>query len=176
LQQTSGTAADVLKVVGILNINNLARRLRLDFSDLYKKGLSYDKIQGILLFDRGKLTMIEPLTVKGPGSSLKMTGDFNLVSGDIDAQMVVALPITSNLPWVVALALPGGLPLAAGVFVAGKVFEKQLQKLTSAVYSVTGTLDKPTIAFERLTAPSDNKNSHKSASPEESDEETEPPP
>ncbi len=150
LLQTSGTAADVLKLVGILNINNLARRLRLDFSDLYKKGISYDRIKGQMLLNRGHMQLNDPLTVNGPTSQLKLSGDFDLDRGDIDANLVVALPITSNLPWVVALALPGGLPLAAGVFVAGKVFEKQLEKLTSAVYKVTGTLDKPSISFERL--------------------------
>lgn len=164
LQQTSGTAADALKVISVLNINNLARRLRLDFSDLYKKGMSYDKIQGILLFDEGTMSMVEPLVVDGPGSNMKMTGDFNFSSGNIDAQMVVALPITSNLPWVVALTLPGGIPLAAGVYVAGKVFEKQLQKLTSAVYSVTGTLDDPTISFKRLSEPSKKSATNQSSS------------
>jgi uncharacterized protein (TIGR02099 family) len=150
LLQTSGTAADALKLVGILNINNLARRLRLDFSDLYKKGISYDRIMGEIQLDRGQLSFPEPLSVRGPSSRLKLSGNFDLNRGDIDAKLVVALPITSNLPWVVALTLPGGLPLAAGVFVAGKVFEKELEKLTSAVYEVTGTLDKPSINFKRL--------------------------
>jgi uncharacterized protein (TIGR02099 family) len=159
LLQTSGTAADALRLVGILNVNNLARRLRLDFSDLYKKGLSYDKIQGALLFNRGSLGLVEPLVVDGPSSYLKMTGDFNLEGGDIDADLVVALPITTNLPWIVALTLPGGIPIAAGVFVAGKVFEKQLQKLTSAVYHVSGTLDDPKVEFKRLFEPAKKKSS-----------------
>ncbi len=161
LLQTSGTAADALKLAGILNVNNLARRLRLDFSDLYKKGLSYDKIQGILLFDRGSLSMVEPLVVDGPSSYLKMTGDFDLEGGDIDADLVVALPLTTNLPWIVALTLPGGIPIAAGVFVAGKVFEKQLQKLSSAVYHVSGTLDNPKIEFKRLIEPAKKKSKKK---------------
>jgi uncharacterized protein YhdP len=156
LLQTSGTAADALKLVGILNINNLARRLRLDFSDLFAKGLSYDEIKSSIVLNRGLLTMEEPLIVDGPSSYLKMTGDFDLNGGAIDADLVVGLPITSNLPWVVALALPGGIPIAAGVYVAGKVFEKQLQKLTSAVYKVTGTLDKPKIEFKRLMETGDD--------------------
>ena len=161
LLQTSGTAADALRLLGILNINNLARRLRLDFSDVYKKGLSYDKIQGILLFDRGSLSMVEPLLVDGPSSYVKMTGDFDLNGGEIDADLVVALPITSNLPWMVALTLPGGIPIAAGVFVAGKVFEKQLQKLTSAVYNVSGTFEDPEIEFKRMSEPVRKKSSKK---------------
>lgn len=151
LMQTSGTAAEALKVLGILNVNHLARRLRLDFSDVFKTGFGYDTIQGILLFDRGKLTMEEPLVVDGVSSSLKMTGSFDLLGGEIDSELVVGLPLTSNLPWVVALAVPGGVPIAAGVFVAGKVFEKQLLRLTSAVYRVRGTLEKPRVEFKQMT-------------------------
>lgn len=148
LLQTSGAAVEALKIFGILNINNFARRLKLDFSDLFDKGFSYDKVHGIVTFEPGMLRMVEPLEVVGPSSNLKMSGDFNLITEEVDARLVVVLPITSNLPWVVALA--GGLPVAAGVFVAGKVFEKQLQKLTSAVYKVSGTLDEPQIEFQHM--------------------------
>ena len=151
LMQTSGTAADALKVLGILNVNHLARRLRLDFSDIYQTGFSYDTVQGILLFNRGVMTMQEPLVVDGVSSDLKLTGSFDLLGGDIDAELVVGLPISSNLPWVVALAVPGGVPIAAGVFVAGKVFEKQLLRLTSAVYKVRGSLERPRVEFKQIT-------------------------
>jgi uncharacterized protein YhdP len=89
--------------------------------------------------------------VEGPSSNLSLTGSFDLVAGTVDANVVVGLPITSNLPWVVALAFPGGVPIAAGVLVAGKVFEKQLLRLTSALYRVSGTLDDPQVEFKQLT-------------------------
>ena len=55
LLQTSGTGAEALRLLGILNVNYLARRLRLDFSDLYKAGLSYDSIGGMLQLDKGRV-------------------------------------------------------------------------------------------------------------------------
>ena len=56
--------------------------------------------------------------------------------------------MASNLPWVAALA--GGLPVAAGVFVVSKVFEKQVNRLSSGVYAIGGTWEEPTVRFDRI--------------------------
>jgi len=150
LRQTSGTPAEALRVLGILNVNYLARRLRLDFSDLYKSGLSYDSIDGVLRLDSGRMHWQRPLAVIGPSTQLTLRGDFDLLREKIDAELVVSLPLTSNLPWMVALTLPGGIPIAAGVYVAGRVFEQQLESLTSAVYQISGSLDEPEVKFKHL--------------------------
>ena len=92
----------------------------------------------------------QPLVVSGPSSQLTMRGDFDLDNNEIDAELVVALPLTGDLPWMVALALPGGVPIAAGVYVAGRVFEQQLESLTSAVYHISGSLDEPEVRFKHL--------------------------
>jgi uncharacterized protein (TIGR02099 family) len=146
--QTAGTATGALKLFGVLNFNNLVRRLQLDFSDLYKKGLSYSSVDGIMLFNNGLLKIEEPLHVRGPSSDFKMTGSLDLDQETIDGELVVTLPITSNLPWVVALV--GGVPAAAGTYLASLIFKKQLNKLSSAVYKISGTWSEPVIAFDRL--------------------------
>ena len=40
------TKTSFLRLLGVLNLGTIQRRLRLDFSDLYKKGLSCDSISG----------------------------------------------------------------------------------------------------------------------------------
>ena len=39
-------SAQALRVFGLLNFNAINRRLRLDFSDILGKGLSYDRVKG----------------------------------------------------------------------------------------------------------------------------------
>jgi uncharacterized protein (TIGR02099 family) len=146
--QTDSTATGALKLLGVLNFNNLVRRLQLDFSDLYKNGLSYNSVDGIMLFDNGMLKIEEPLHVKGPSSDFKMTGSLDLNQETIAGELVVTLPITSNLPWIVALV--GGVPAAAGTYLASLIFKEQLNKLSSAVYKISGTWSEPKIAFDRL--------------------------
>jgi uncharacterized protein YhdP len=55
--------------------------------------------------------------------------------------------LVDNIPWVAALA--GGLPIAAGAYLASKVFEDQMKSLSSGVYSVTGPVSSPEVKFVR---------------------------
>ncbi|ROS01238.1 uncharacterized protein (TIGR02099 family) [Sinobacterium caligoides] len=161
--QTAGSPVEALKLFGILNFANIARRLQLDFSDLYKKGLSYDKVDGTVYFKQGLMQIDEPLQVHGPSSDFKLSGLFDLKEEQVDAELVVTLPITTNLPWVVALAgaIPTGgaaLPAAAGVYLASKLFESQLDSLSSAVYSINGSWSDPNFKFERVFDVESKKN------------------
>jgi len=61
---------------------------------------------------------------------------------------VATLPVASNLPWVVALT--GALPAAAGVYVASKVFENQLDKFSSASYQISGPLADPQVKLRSV--------------------------
>ena len=51
LQQGGG----LLRIFGVLNVGSVTRRLSLDFSDLYKKGFSFDKIAGKVELQQGVL-------------------------------------------------------------------------------------------------------------------------
>ena len=146
--QTTGTATGALKLLGVLNFNNLVRRLQLDFSDLYKRGLSYKSVNGIMVFNNGTLEIEEPLHVRGPSSDFKMTGNLDLDQETIAGELVITLPISANLPWIVALV--GGVPAAAGTYLASLIFKDQLNKLTSAVYKISGKWSEPAIIFDRL--------------------------
>jgi len=146
--KASDTATGTLKVVGILNFSNIIRRLQLDFSDVYKSGISFDQIEGKAVLADSVLTIVDELKVKTPSSGFVLRGDANLKHQNLDMDMIATLPIVNNLPWLVALA--GGLPTAAGVYVASKIFEDQVDQLSSAVYSVKGDWNNPELKFERI--------------------------
>ncbi|MEQ8515542.1 MAG: hypothetical protein RIC38_08060, partial [Chromatocurvus sp.] len=42
------------------------------------------------------------------------------------------------------------LPVAAGVFVVSKVFEKQVERMSSGVYSVSGPVGSPQLRLKRI--------------------------
>ena len=73
---------------------------------------------------------------------------YNMDNENIDAELVVTLPLVDNIPWVAALA--GGLPIAAGAYLASKVFEDQMMSLSSGVYSVSGPVSSPAVKFVRV--------------------------
>ena len=158
--KTSDSAAGLLKLIGIINFDTLVRRMQLDFSDLYKEGLSFDKVSGRLNISDSMARFYEtPITVKAPSSQFSLSGEVDLSASTIDAKLIATLPVASNLPWVAVLT--GGLPVAAGVYIASKVFEDELDRLSSAVYIIDGPLADPDVKFERLF---DNKNDKKAES------------
>lgn len=91
-------SAQALRVFGVLNFNSIGRRLRLDFSDLLGKGLSYDRVKGNLQASNGLLVTNEPITLTGPSSNLELKGNLDVRNERIDAKLLVTLPVTNNLP------------------------------------------------------------------------------
>jgi uncharacterized protein YhdP len=73
-----------------------------------------------------------------------------LVNEQVDAQLVATLPVATNLPWVVALL--GGVPAAAGVYLTSKLVEKQVDRLSSISYALSGSFDDVEVAVDRIFA------------------------
>src|SRR5690606_7003173 len=138
----------ILRLLSILNFDSLARRMRLDFSDLYKSGLAYDRIEGKVRFNQGTLVFADPLLVRTPSSGLQMAGTINLRDETINTRLVATLPVASNLTFFAALAT--GLPAAAGIYLVSKLFKKQVDQATSISYRITGDWDKPQMRFDRF--------------------------
>lgn len=158
----STPSTDAMRVINVFNFNSWARRLQLDFSDLYKRGVSYDKVNARVKLDRGKLAFTEPMVMEGPGSRFVMEGAIDSRANQIDATMVVTLPVSSNAAWIAGLA--AGLPVAVGVWAVSKVFEGTIDNLSSISYTIQGSLDNPVVKFERLL-PYSAKNKKEHAEP-----------
>lgn len=138
----------ILRLMSILNFDSLARRLRLDFSDLYKSGLAYDTISGKVGFNQGTLVFEEPLVVTTPSSGMQMAGTIDLRRERINTRLVATLPVAGNVTFYAALAT--GLPAAAGIYLVSKLFKKQVDQATSVSYSIKGSWDDPKMRFDRL--------------------------
>ena len=82
------------------------------------------------------------------GSSFQFSGVSDLQTQSLDGELVATLPIARNLPWIAALA--ASLPVAAGVYLVSKIFDKQMNRLSSAVYSIDGSWSDPQVRFDRL--------------------------
>ncbi|OUS16546.1 TIGR02099 family protein [Gammaproteobacteria bacterium 50_400_T64] len=147
--QAPGTTTNAaLKVIGLINFDTWLRRLKFDFSDLFSSGVNFDHLEGGLTFEQALMRFDEPIVVTLPSGKIHLLGQTNLLEETIDARLIATLPIGTNLPWMVALA--GGLPAAAGVYITSKVFEKQVNKFSSISYSVKGNLDNPEVKVGRI--------------------------
>ena len=138
-----------VKLIGLLNFTRVLRRLALDFSDLIRDGITYDVIEGELLFDRGFARVGEKLVIDGPATKFRFSGDADLIRDQLDVDMVMTVPLSSTFPLVALLA--GVSPqAAAAIYVTERVFNNELERLSSARMHVTGSLDAPEIRFYRV--------------------------
>ncbi|MDX1633870.1 MAG: YhdP family protein [Marinobacter sp.] len=145
----SNNTAQLFRVFNLLNSDTLWRRLRLDFSDLYEAGVSFDAISGKALLDNGVLTWDPELQIVGPSGAFKLSGSSDLQRETLDMRLVVVLPLTQNLP-LAALLMGASAPIGGALFVLDKVLGDPLSKLTSATYSVGGTWDNPEVSLRNV--------------------------
>ncbi len=142
-------SAQVFRIFNLLNADTLWRRLKLDFSDLYERGVAFDAISGKARLNDGLLTMDPELQVVGPSGAFKLSGSTNLANEILDMRLVVVLPLTQNLP-LAALLMGAGAPIGGALFVLDKVLGDPLSKLTSATYDVTGTWGEPSVDLRQV--------------------------
>jgi uncharacterized protein YhdP len=144
---TPAGASGTLRVVGILNLADIVQRLSLDLPNMFESGIPFHNIEGEVFFHGGSIEVAR-MDVEGRGSGFQFTGVSDVASQRLDGELIATLPLASNLPWVAALAM--GLPVAAGVFVVSKVFEEQMNRVSSAVYKISGSWQDPKVNFDRI--------------------------
>jgi len=143
------STAQLFRVFNVLNSDTLARRLKLDFSDLYEAGVAFDAISGQARFANGVLTLDPELQIVGPSGAFKFSGSTDMAEKTLDMNMVVVLPLTQNLP-LAALLLGAGAPIGGALFVLDKVLGDPLSKLASASYNVKGSWSNPDVRLKRI--------------------------
>ncbi|SFP87707.1 YhdP family protein [Pseudomonas borbori] len=144
--EVQGTAS-ALRVFGLLNFNSISRRLRLDFSDLFGKGWSYDRVKGLLVASDGVYVTRTPITVTGPSSNLELDGTLNLADDLIDAKLLVTLPVSNNLP--LAALIVGAPAIGGALFVVDKLLGDRVARFASVQYDVKGRWQDPQISFDK---------------------------
>lgn len=126
------------RLFALLNLTALQRRLRLDFTDLFKEGLVFDEIEGNFTLDGG-VAHTGDTTVKSSAAEIEIKGNANLASMQLDQEVSVTPAISGTMAVVGAMAVNPALGVA--LLAAGK----NLDRLATARYRMTGPWDEPQI-------------------------------
>ncbi len=128
------------RLVGLISLQNLPKRLTLDFSDLFQEGLPYKKVQSPnITINKGKL-FTQELNIKSPSADIRMSGMIDFVDETQDLSLLIEPKLSDT---VTAGALVGGPLAAAAAFIAQKILDDPFNKIISSEYHVTGTWDDP---------------------------------
>ena len=143
---TGISGSGLLRLFGILNFNTLARRLTLDFSDLFKKGIVFDRLKGEYGIKQGIVTSAQPLTMEGPSANMSATGQVNLIERTFDQEVLLTLPLVSNTP--LAAILLGAPQIAGALFIIDKLMGDELSKATAISYHLKGPWSEPEVEVD----------------------------
>ena len=149
------------RLVGLFSLHTLGKRLSLDFSDLFAKGLEFDKIEG--QFDiRDGDAYTNNLVISSPAAQILITGKTGLATRYYD-QLVTVIPrVSSTLPLVGAIA--GGPAVGVALVVTQELFGKQVDRIIQSQYKLTGSWDAPTMV--RLTSQKEDEDGTSSMMPD----------
>lgn len=133
------------KVLSILSLQTIPRRLKLDFSDLSQKGYSFDKFKGGFQVKQGVMHT-EDSYIDGPVAYVSMKGDLDVVKQRYDLNLHVSPHVMASLP-VVATIAGGPIGPIAGIatWLALKIIDQGIYKVTGYTYKVTGPWSNPDI-------------------------------
>ncbi len=127
------------RLFSVLTLQNLPRRLTLDFRDLFSSGFPFDKITANADIKNGLLHS-DDFLMEGPVAKVEMKGDTDLKKETQHLHVKVTPYISDS---VSLAALAGGPALAAAAFVAQKLLKDPLNKIASGKYEIIGTWDNP---------------------------------
>lgn len=146
--KTDSSLSGVSQVIGLLNMDTLLRRLRLDFSDLTAKGVSFNTIKGKYVLEEGYLRTTEPTKMQSSATRLSLTGEIDLIEKTLQQELLIVLPVAQSLP--LAAVLAGAPQVGAAIWVVQKVFSDLFDSFTEARYTIEGPFDKPKIELKRV--------------------------
>ncbi len=143
--QLTDVQAGAGRVFGLLSVSALPRRLALDFSDFFGRGLAFDTIQGDFRIDDGD-AVTDGLVLRGPAAHITLKGRTGLATRDYDQEVEVIGTFRTSL--ALAGTLAGGPGVGAALLIASQLLKRPLEDLARVRYRMTGTWESP--EFERL--------------------------
>lgn len=130
------------RLFGLLSLTEIPRRLALDFSDFFRSGLAFNRIEGEFQLGDGQ-ARTDRLSIDCPSAEIVLRGVTDLARQRY-AQTMEVLPRAGNMLAVVGALTAGPAGAAVGA-VAQAVLQNPLQQITRTLYAVKGPWSEPVI-------------------------------
>ncbi|MCX8049918.1 MAG: DUF3971 domain-containing protein, partial [Methylohalobius sp.] len=137
------------RLLGLLYLGTLGRRLRLDFSDLFQAGLSFERIGGHIHLKNG-VAFTDDLIIAATSARIHITGTADLANHQVD-EYVSVFPNTPMTLGLFKEHSTNGLGKVASL--AQRLFNTPLDSITQSQYAIYGTWDDPNIVLVRRSLP-----------------------
>lgn len=142
--QFSRLEPGVGRLLGVLSLQSLPRRLKLDFRDVFSEGFAFDSVSGSIDLRSGMMRS-DDLHISGPSARIWIGGSTDLVEETQDLKVVVQPTLSEG----VAIGAAAGLinPVAGVIaYLAQRVLSDPIERMFAFGYEVTGTWSDPQVA------------------------------
>ncbi len=136
------------RILSLLNIKSIAKRLKLNVSDLTDKGFVYDTIDAQITV-QDALAKINHFKLTATSSSIDLSGESDIENELYNLEAKVMPAVSDAVP--AATYLAGGGIAGLGVWLAdktlfdGKLIDQIIDQVIEFKYKITGPWDKPVI-------------------------------
>ncbi|WP_119967800.1 YhdP family protein [Shewanella japonica] len=129
------------RIFSLFSLDSLVRKLSLDFSDVFGKGLYFDSFGGSLDIDNGvvKTTDTEMDAIAG---NMKVRGYTDLTTQSLNYDIRFIPQLASSVPTVVLLST-SAWTLGLGAFALTKVLEPVIEVISEIRFRLGGTMNDP---------------------------------
>ena len=135
------------KLISLMNLQQLPRRIQLDFRDVFSKGFRFDRIEANARVDAGVMDIAE-FRMRGPAAEVVSSGKVDLAAETQDLKVRVVPSLGGSAATAVAIVNPVAGVAAA---VAQQILKNPLGQIFAAEFNVSGGWAEPKVA--RLFTP-----------------------
>jgi uncharacterized protein (TIGR02099 family) len=141
------------KLLGVLSLQSLTKRIKLDFTDVISPGFEFDSIAGEAVIEHG-LVRNADFKLTGAAAIITLNGQVDLERETQQLKVRVMPTIGDN---VSMLSFVAGPTVGVGVLLTNKILSNPLDKLVSFEYNVSGSWQDPKVerAVQAKPAPKD---------------------
>ncbi|MCP4075169.1 MAG: TIGR02099 family protein [Gammaproteobacteria bacterium] len=132
------------RFVGLLSFNALPKRLFMDFGDVLKEGMHFDKIKGKFSV-KGEIMQTESASMDSASAKVKIKGNTNLRRKTYDQTMIIIPRISDTLPVLGTLA--SGSSVGWGLLLLNRLFKKPIEKSIGIEYKISGSWENPQVTL-----------------------------
>jgi uncharacterized protein YhdP len=145
----------VAKLLSVLSMQSIAKRLTLDFRDVFSEGFAFDFLRGDVTIDRG-LATTNNMQISGVNAVILMDGKSDIAAGTQDVRVVYAPEINAGVASLLAVSVISPA-VGLGTFLAQLFLRQPLIEAATKEFKVSGTWTEPVVTEVKRTPRADIK-------------------
>ncbi|PIB16005.1 YhdP family protein [Vibrio rotiferianus] len=138
ISEVSGAA----RLLGLFSLDSIIRKMQLDFTDVFDKGMAFNSITGTGKIQDG-VFITNDIVMDALAGEMQIRGIADMNTRLVDAEVKFTPDITSGIPMLTAFAVAPQTALY--VLAISTVISPVVEVFTQVNYEVKGPLDSPTV-------------------------------